>query len=267
MFALYAGTANWAQVSLELERLSPAEIFFATLASLVSLIFTALSWAVLFARTFNVSFPQLIRYFFLGQLGKYLPGGVWSFAGQAELLKRNGVNRTASWTLGVFWLFLSAVVGLCYWMWAILSATLARGLWQFVLSGLIALLLGGILSVGAFVAFRGVFQRISLKSSQMLSFGFFSGLGWVSHGFALSILMGYPLSSLVDVTAAYAVAFVGGLLIPFSPAGLGVREAIFMPFFASNAIPAFVAVSMYRLIQIVLDIAVALASLVQSRFR
>jgi len=52
------------------------------------------------------------RVFFLGQLGKYLPGSVWSFLAQADLATRHKVTRKAVLAGSVLGAALSVGVGL-----------------------------------------------------------------------------------------------------------------------------------------------------------
>ena len=38
-----------------------------------------------------------LSWFFTGQLGKYVPGGIWPVVGQAELAGRGGADRRSSY--------------------------------------------------------------------------------------------------------------------------------------------------------------------------
>ena len=38
-----------------------------------------------------------LGWFFVGQLGKYVPGGIWPIVGQAELAARDGVTRSTAY--------------------------------------------------------------------------------------------------------------------------------------------------------------------------
>jgi len=58
---------------------------------------TMLAWReVLAALGARLSVPEGSRIFFLGQLGKYLPGSVWPLIAQAELARRTGTKRSVT---------------------------------------------------------------------------------------------------------------------------------------------------------------------------
>src|SRR3546814_3278053 len=40
---------------------------------------------------------QILSRYFVGELGKYVPGGVWPVLGRGELAARQGIRRTAAY--------------------------------------------------------------------------------------------------------------------------------------------------------------------------
>lgn len=61
------------------------------------------------------SMRDTLRWYFLGQLGKYVPGTLWPIVGRAELARRGGVNRPSAYgsvvlTLGATYLAAMFVV-------------------------------------------------------------------------------------------------------------------------------------------------------------
>src|SRR5690606_27419661 len=50
-------------------------------------------------------------WYFAGELGKYLPGGVWAVVGRAELARRRGVARSSGYATTVLSLMLMCVGG------------------------------------------------------------------------------------------------------------------------------------------------------------
>ncbi|HSL59753.1 MAG TPA: lysylphosphatidylglycerol synthase domain-containing protein, partial [Acidimicrobiales bacterium] len=56
---------------------------------------------------------RVVRWYFLGELGKYLPGGVWTVVGRGELARRGGVDRTVAYgsvALSLVALYVAAAV-------------------------------------------------------------------------------------------------------------------------------------------------------------
>src|SRR5690606_4799199 len=60
----------------------------------------------------HVGTGRVLAWYFVGELGKYLPGGVWPVVGRGELARRGGVPRTrayASVALSLGMLYLAAM--------------------------------------------------------------------------------------------------------------------------------------------------------------
>jgi uncharacterized membrane protein YbhN (UPF0104 family) len=78
-----------------------------------SVFVTMLAWReVLAALGARLSVPEGSRIFFLGQLGKYLPGSVWPLIAQAELARRTGTKRSVTVAANVVAVAASLTVGI-----------------------------------------------------------------------------------------------------------------------------------------------------------
>jgi len=171
------------------------------------------------------------RSFYLAQLSKYLPGGIWSIVGRAFLFTQNGISRQDSGALVILEIIGlvmgSAVVGL-FSLPVLLPLVLQAELWVFIL--LILLFLGG---VAVLYIFR---QRWlpAFKAVKLLSFAAVCGiyaLNWVLLGFAfafISIALKLPLSvgDIIILIGVHAIAWLVGFVVVFAPGGIGVRDAI-----------------------------------------
>ena len=88
---------NWVAVSADLRKIDAGSLLLA--AGLVSLapIFTLLGWRCILA---DLGSPLHLApaggIFFVGQLGKYVPGSVWSIVAQAEMGTRLDIPRRPS---------------------------------------------------------------------------------------------------------------------------------------------------------------------------
>jgi glycosyltransferase 2 family protein len=76
----------------------PAWLVVAAVAGGAGMVAIAWVWsAVLGALGEDVARGRAVRWYFLGELGKYLPGGVWTVVGRAELARRGGVARPVAY--------------------------------------------------------------------------------------------------------------------------------------------------------------------------
>lgn len=93
---------NWAEVGPQIRRVSPVALGLAGVAAVASPFFTMLGWRVLMADLgTRLDVPPAAGIFMVGQLGKYLPGSVWSVVAQAEIGARLGIPRRRSAVVGL----------------------------------------------------------------------------------------------------------------------------------------------------------------------
>lgn len=110
IFAALQG--NWDKVAPELARLSWLSLGGAFLLALVAPWLTLVGWRVLLADLGTpLPLPSSASVFFVGQLGKYLPGSVWSIAVQADMGGRLGVPRRTLGVAGLLNIALAALTG------------------------------------------------------------------------------------------------------------------------------------------------------------
>lgn len=182
--------------------------------------------------------PATVGWFFLGEIGKYLPGMVWPILGRAELARRNGVAGPAAWasvplSLGCGYLT-SAAVGLAFLAVGpdvAGSAAVAVALAVAVAVGVVALhprLLAVPLALAAAVLRRPLDLRPP-PWRRMLAV-----LPWYVPGWVLTAVATWAAARAFDADVGFgAVAFpavlswlLGFLAVPV-PGGVGVREAVF----------------------------------------
>src|SRR5690606_37313381 len=66
---------------------------------LVGMTSVGLPWrAIIEALGERHGFVATLRWYFPGQLGKYVPGGIWPVVGRGELAVRGGVSRVVAYT-------------------------------------------------------------------------------------------------------------------------------------------------------------------------
>jgi glycosyltransferase 2 family protein len=177
-----------------------------------------------------------MRIFFVGQLGKYVPGKVWPVVAQVRLGRRHGVPGRISAAAAAIVTLLTFGVGLLVTALTLplLGGDALRRYWWalLVLPVAVVLLLPPVLN--------RVLERILrlLRRESMPRPLTPGGTGravawavvtWLCYGAHLLVLLtgaGVPLTPglVVRSTGAFAASWAIGFLLAFAPAGLGVRE-------------------------------------------
>ena len=109
----YAIAHEWSQVRAGIAGLGPAVVAGAFGLALLSLLASVLQWRVLLtAAGSRVPLAPASRIFFVGQVGKYLPGAVWPVLAQMELGQAQRIPRRRSATVAVITMLVSLAAGL-----------------------------------------------------------------------------------------------------------------------------------------------------------
>ena len=273
---------NWDGVRAGLVRLRPVDVAAATVTALVGIVASMLSWRSLVTGAGSrLSLAAASRVFFLGQLGKYVPGSVWPVVAQMELSKRYDVPRSraafaalAQMLVGVVTAVL--VAGVClalspvgvlggYWWLYLLAPLMLALLAPPVLNRCITLasrLTGGRFVVGEPLTWQTVGAAAAWA---LLMWGAFGVHIWVMA----SRLAPEPSSLLLLATGGYALASVVGILIIILPAGAGAREAVIILVFAGvlSGDDALVVALVSRFLMLGADLVGAGAAILATRRR
>lgn len=90
---------EWDRVSESLATASWGWLALALIAAAAAMALIAVGWRACIGAV-GADPPPLslvVRWYFAGELGKYLPGGVWPVVGRAELVRRAGIGRSAAY--------------------------------------------------------------------------------------------------------------------------------------------------------------------------
>lgn len=227
------------RLSEALARIGAPAVLLSVAATLAGLLASALCWRALLA-ALGTPLPRrlALHVFFLGQIGKYLPGNVFAVAAQAELARDHGVPRSRVVTAGLVFLGVLTATGLLVAV-ALLPFTspdvLRRYSWA-----LLALPVGAVALVPAVLnRLVGVALRLTRRPplEQPLSARHLgAAVGWALVMWALYGLHVVPLvlaqphdqgaNVLLAATGGYALAWTAGFLFVIAPAGAVVREAV-----------------------------------------
>ena len=233
----WALAAQWGTVRPLLGQLSPASLAGALAAVLGGILATFLCWREVLA-DLGARLPVVAgaRVFFLGQLGKYLPGSLWPVMAQMELGRDHRVPERASGSaVGVFLLVLVgtglAVVAAAA---PLLGPDAVHAYWWLLAALPLALLvlvppvLNRLLALVVRLARRPPLPR-PLSAGGILRAVAWALVAWVAYGVHVWVLTGQfgagGLALVARATGAFAAAWCAGFLLVVVPAGAGVREA------------------------------------------
>lgn len=207
------------------------------LAVLGGLLSSLMAWRALLADLGSpLPFVPATRVFFLGQLGKYVPGSVWPVVAQMEMAKELGVPRARSGPVGLLTVALALVAGLLVAAVTLpftSSEALASYWWAFAAVPLLGVLLlppvaNPLLSRLLRLARRdGLEQPLSgraLAVALLWSAGTWLGFGVQMWLLVRSLGATDEAALLPLAVGAFALAWTAGFLFVIAPAGAGVRE-------------------------------------------
>lgn len=234
---------RWAELRVALDQLSWALVAASALPAVAGILLSALGWRTMLADLGGrLPLRTAARVFLIGQLGKYLPGSVWSFFAQAELARDHAVSRKVTFTGSVLGLLLALATGVATAFVALPPGGGAlRQYWWVALvapAGLVFLhprVVGPLLDRVLRLLRREPLARRPTYRGMLAAAGWYS-LGWVFLGLHCWLLMvglgAPPGASLPVAVGGLTLAFCLGLLFVPAPAGAGVREVALVLAFA-----------------------------------
>jgi len=191
----------------------------------------------------DLSFSDTLARYYLGELGKYLPGGLWPVVGRGELARRAGVSRVAAYSsvaLSLAALYLAAMFLTVAAAPAIVnsdrgeSGGAGKYLWALAL-----------LPVGLAFLHHAVLERVRVLGEKVLRRSISAEIprwrdsltlvacyvpAWLFVGTATwAIARGLGQSvGWADVAPAAILSWIIGFVLVPVPGGVGVREAAFI---------------------------------------
>lgn len=236
---------EWDDITEAVSEARPAYLVGAVLLGLLGMTLIGINWLALLRRMKAVvPLSSGFAWYFVGQLGKYVPGGIWPVVGRAELATRAGVTRRAAYTTtatSMFCAYLAAGVTGAALAPAALGAPLplAVAAALVVLGGVAAVLhpriIGMVLRVAERVVRRPLLAQTPPWGATLRTLArhipvwlLVAASTWAVAR-ALSISVDFLL-----LAAATPLAWLIGFLIIGLPGGLGVRESVFVAFVAPD---------------------------------
>jgi uncharacterized membrane protein YbhN (UPF0104 family) len=261
---------DWDEIRDALEGAAPGWLAVAVVLAGVGMTAIAVPWRrAIQVLGEDMPTSQVVRRYYVGEIGKYVPGGVWPILGRGELAARWGIRRTAAYgsvLLSLLALYLASMFVVVGGLPALLAGDDGTGP-----IAVLVLLPAGLVVLHPTVlrGLIGLVERVAKRKVDLVLPSWGSSVALVARYVPAWLAIGGatwavarsldPSAGIVEVgTAATLSWLVGFVLVPV-PGGVGVREAAFVAAAGSldPGIAAAVAVAT-RLIFIAVDAAGAL---------
>lgn len=268
-----AAAEQWEEVGPALGALSVGRLGVSGAAAVVGVGASGLLWRALLAGLGRpLALAPAARVFFVGQLGKYLPGGLWPAVAQMELGRDVAVPRRVSAAAVALFLWVHLLTGFAVAAVTLPLAGVAAPAWALLAVPCLALVAPGVLG-RALSALQRLARRPPLPvlpdAPAVLGATCWALAMWSAYGAHLLALVAAPGLSPLHAAGAFAAAWGAGFVVLVAPAGAGVREAALVALL-SPAMPTGVALAAALASRLLLTAADALwgaASLAVRRVR
>ncbi len=227
---------EWGAVKLALEHARPNWLALATSGAIVLCTYAVLiqTWRVLLRGwEHEIPFLDAARIWTTSNLGKYLPGKVWSITALVVMTREYGVSAAEGATASVLVTLVNTLVGFVV---AIVAGAQLLRLpsWvAIVIAALAAVVIASPQALPRLGVFAGrVLKREivirELPHHVLLIAAALTTIAWLMYGaafwlFTIGVLGSAP-GALRDYVAVFAGSYLLGFIAIFSPAGAGVRE-------------------------------------------
>ncbi|MER5420568.1 lysylphosphatidylglycerol synthase transmembrane domain-containing protein [Streptosporangium roseum] len=236
-FGAWVVAEQWEEIRAGFARLSWQSLVLSLVAVVAALCSGMMTWRALLADLGSpLPFRQAAKVFFVGQLGKYIPGSIWPVLAQMEMGRELGVPRSRS--AAAFFLTMpvqlgSGLVISAVTLLAALPGTAAPYAWVFLLIPLLAVVfeprvINAVLGFGLRKLRREPLERPLTRRGMLTALGW-ALLGWTAYGLHLAAVVHEfgpsGMSAVVFSIGAFALSWCLGIMTFVVPAGAGVREA------------------------------------------
>jgi glycosyltransferase 2 family protein len=269
------------EVTAALAQVSPAGFLLSTLAAVVAYFCPMLAWRRLLADLGSpLPLAPAARIFFLSQLGKYVPGSIWTVVAQVDLgrelqvpPRRSAAVALLALAVGLLGGVLTALVTLPFAM-----PELIGDYWWVLLAVPVLL---GVLHPRVVAMWTGLLSTLTRRAGGSVQVGYraiavalgWTALCWLMLGVQLYLLLPSEAaatpSAFLLCAGLYALAWCAGFLAFVAPAGAGVREAVLVvglaPFVPAGG--ALVVALLSRVVATLADVILAAGGVLAARMR
>jgi glycosyltransferase 2 family protein len=215
VFVLLRTRSIWHDSNISFDRVSWPSLAGALALAAIAVTAAAFVWLAILRRLGEAPQPRWAGIYLQAQLGKYIPGSFWQYAGRAVSARGQAISwRTTTVSTGVE---LAAAV-----LAAAVLASLAGSLWLWTTAAPCA-------AVALALGWRLNRTRTAMVGATAVA-AILYVLIWALMGLAFWLtaraLISLPFSSVFYYTGAFSIAWLAGLVAFFAPGGIGVREAV-----------------------------------------
>ena len=234
-YAVQSLSGEWDEVGARLRAVRPVWTLIAAASVLVLLTYALLieAWRrVLAAWSAQLLWPDAARIWLASNLGKYVPGKVWSILAMGALARERGVSPITAGASAV--LMQAIAVATCAAVAVAFGAVAMESPWSRAVAVILmvaAIVLAPRLVNPAFAAARAITGRafatpsvparaVSIAATSTL-------LVWLVSGIAFRMIanaFGVTRGDAASYISVYAASYLAGFVALFAPAGIGVRE-------------------------------------------
>jgi glycosyltransferase 2 family protein len=215
VFVLLRLRSIWRDSQIDLHHVGWASVAGAALLAACAMAASAFIWLAILRQLGAPTRTRWVGVFFQAQLGKYIPGSVWQYAGRTALARAHQIPvRPVAISLAVE--FAGSMAG------AAVLSLLLFGWWGAVAIPVVLLAVALVLrrrndsSGGA--------GRVALRTTSLYIAAW--PLTGVSFWLVGRALFDAPLTDMAVYVGAFAAAWTVGVIAVYAPGGLGVREAV-----------------------------------------
>src|SRR5512140_1116228 len=228
--------AEWGAVTLALDQTRPNWLALCASVLVVLATYAVLieTWrVVLRGWQHDIPFLDAARIWTVSNLGKYLPGKVWSITALAVMSREYGVTAAEGATASVLVTLINTLIGFAV---AIITGASLLRLSPLVVIVIAVMAIAVLASPSALPTLGVVAGRVfkreivlrPLDHRVLLSAGALTCIAWLMYGVAFWLftkgVLGAAPGALRDYVAVFAGSYLIGFVAIFSPAGVGVRE-------------------------------------------
>ena len=234
-FVVRTLVSRWDEVTDAFADIDPVPLIASVAMGLLAMTIIGAVWVgLLQSRGHHAPRTRAMAWYYVGQLGKYVPGGIWPIVGRAELAVRGGVTRPDAYKATAYSLVTT---------YSAATVVVAAGS---LLSGMyvpIGLLIVGGLAATWFVlgsptitdAVTGTIARATSRTVALPNRNQFARLtlvhvpSWVCMSLSTSITA-HAFGARIGVTEMLfitSLSWLVGFVVVGVPGGIGVRESIF----------------------------------------
>ncbi len=236
-YALRALTGQWDDAAAGLATLDIGWGWIAAATTAVALTYLLLidTWRrILIAWSAGLPLAVASRIWFVSNLGKYVPGKIWSIAAMSAMARANSVSPVAAAGSSILIQFVSVAAGI-----GVVLVAGAQALDRPLLAAVVAAALLAGIAVTPFLLPRMVGGAASLMGKKVVVppmaasvvwWAFARAtLSWLMYGVAFQLfvrgVLGEAAGATTSYIAVYAASYIIGFLALFAPGGAVVRES------------------------------------------